>query len=50
MTPANTYPPKAAANYVLAILVLGYILSFIDRNILALLVGPIREEYSLTNF
>lgn len=50
MTPVNTYPPKAAANYVLVILVLAYILSFIDRNILALLVGPIREEYSLTDF
>ncbi|HCS28644.1 MAG TPA: MFS transporter [Spongiibacteraceae bacterium] len=50
MKPVNAYPPKAAANYVLVILVLAYILSFIDRNILALLVGPIREEYALTDF
>lgn len=50
MKPETSYPPKAAANYVLVILVLAYILSFIDRNILALLVGPIREEYALTDF
>lgn len=47
---ANPYPSRASANYVLVILVLAYILSFIDRNILALLVGPIREEFALTDF
>ncbi len=50
MKPEHDYPPAATANYVLVILVLAYILSFIDRNILALLVGPIREEFALTDF
>ncbi len=46
----SSYPRPAAANYVLVMLVLAYILSFIDRNILALLVGPIRAEFELSDF
>lgn len=41
---------SSGANYVLAILLVAYILSFIDRNILALLVGPIREDFQITDF
>lgn len=50
MTTAAPYPRPLTANTVLALLVVAYILSFIDRNILALLVGPIRQEFDLTDF
>jgi MFS family permease len=38
------------ANYILALLLLAYILSFIDRLVLSLMVGPIREEFNITDF
>ncbi len=40
----------AASHYVLGVLLLAYILSFIDRNILALLVGPIRQDFGIADF
>ena len=46
----QTYPPRLQANYALFILLVAYILSFIDRNILAVLVGPIRDDFSITDF
>ena len=46
----NEYEKPIYANYVLALLLLAYILSFIDRNILALLVGPIREDFQISDF
>lgn len=38
------------SHFVLGILLLSYILSFIDRNILSLLVGPIREDFNISDF
>lgn len=38
------------ANYVLSLLLTAYILSFIDRQVLSLLVGPIRAEFQITDF
>lgn len=38
------------ANYVLALLLVAYILSFVDRLVLSMLVGPIREEFQITDF
>lgn len=35
---------------VLSLLLLAYILSFIDRNIMAILVKPIREEFEINDF
>ncbi|HUH36334.1 MAG TPA: MFS transporter [Spongiibacteraceae bacterium] len=49
-TPDDDLPPQGYANYVLAVLLAAYILSFVDRNILALLVGPIRAEFDITDF
>ncbi len=46
----DEYPSTGAANYALALLFLAYVLSFIDRQILALLVGPIRAEFGITDF
>ena len=30
---------------VLGVLLLAYILSFVDRNVMAVLIGPIREDF-----
>lgn len=38
------------ANYLLGVLLLAYVLSFVDRNILAILVGPIRQEFAISDF
>ncbi|MBV1919874.1 MAG: MFS transporter [Pseudomonadales bacterium] len=39
-----------ASHYALGVLLIAYILSFIDRNIMALLVGPIREDFNISDF
>lgn len=46
----SPYPNSWYANYVLAVLLLAYIFSFIDRNVLALLVGPIRDDFAVSDF
>lgn len=49
-TEEDNYPGLGAASYALALLFVAYILSFVDRQILSLLVGPIREEFGITDF
>jgi MFS family permease len=44
------YPAPRYSIYVLVVLLLAYILSFIDRNVLAMLVGPIRQEFEISDF
>ena len=44
------YPSLASASYLLSLLFVAYIFSFIDRSILALLVGPIREDFGISDF
>jgi len=44
------YPQLGSASYTLALLFVAYIFSFIDRQILALLVGPIRADFGITDF
>ena len=39
------WPSSAQAWYLIAVLMVAYVLSFIDRVVLALLVGPIRAEW-----
>lgn len=39
-----------AAHYALGVLLLAYILSFIDRNVMAVLIGPIREDFAISDF
>jgi MFS family permease len=41
---------RPAALYALLVLLLAYILSFIDRNVMAVLVGPIREDFAISDF
>ena len=48
--PESDYPSVGAANYGVVLLFFAYVLSFLDRNILSLLVGPIREQFGITDF
>lgn len=38
------------ANYALFVLLLAYILSFVDRNVMAVLIGPIRQQFDISDF
>lgn len=46
----RSYPVPLRANYVLLVLVGAYILSFVDRQMLNLLVGPIRADLGIGDF
>lgn len=46
----DDYPSLTTASYLLSLLFVAYIFSFIDRSILALLVGPIREDFGISDF
>ncbi len=48
--PESDYPSVGAANYGVVLLFFAYVLSFLDRNILSLLIGPIREQFGITDF
>ena len=50
LTDEREYPPLSVASYALVLLFIAYVLSFIDRQILSLLVGPIREQFGITDF
>ena len=38
------------ANKLLILLLIAYILSFIDRNIMSVLIGPIRQDFDISDF
>ena len=44
------YPPAARAWFVVAVLYLAYMLAFVDRQIIAYLVAPIRQDLGITDF
>ncbi len=44
------YPSARQANFALAILVLAYVFSLLDRNMLSLMVGPIRQNLGISDF
>jgi MFS family permease len=46
----DTYPSFRTANTTLIILFAIYVLSFVDRQILSLMVGPIRETFGISDF
>ncbi len=48
--PADNTHTLPGARFVLAMLLLAYILSFVDRQILSLLVGPIRDDLGIGDF
>ncbi|MBP01505.1 MAG: MFS transporter, partial [Rhodospirillaceae bacterium] len=45
----SQYPNPKYAWYVTTLLLLAYILSFIDRQIMGLLIEPIKEDLNLTD-
>ncbi len=47
--PATPYPSTPYAWYVVSVLTLAYIVSFLDRQIFALLVQPIRQDLGLSD-
>ncbi len=47
--PQDGYPPIRVACYLVGVLIIANILSFVDRQILALLVGPIRRDLAITD-
>ncbi len=47
--PNESYPPRAYAWYAVAVLTIAYMFSFIDRQILNLLVGPIRRDLGISD-
>ncbi|MEM8501280.1 MAG: MFS transporter [Pseudomonadota bacterium] len=46
----TSYPSRFTANYALAILLLAYIFSFIDRQVLSLLVEPMKADLGISDF
>ncbi|MDE0988114.1 MAG: MFS transporter [Pseudomonadales bacterium] len=46
---ANTIYSKKYRNYALGVLFLGYVVNFIDRSILSILLEPIKKELLLTD-
>ncbi|GIX30587.1 MAG: MFS transporter [Porticoccaceae bacterium] len=42
--------PTPSAYYALGVLLIAYILSFIDRNVMAVLIGPIRADLEISDF
>lgn len=45
----SDWPPASQAWYALAVLILAYLFSYIDRQILSMLVGPIKTDLGLTD-
>jgi MFS family permease len=48
--PVSRSSAEGQARYALAVLLLAYILSFIDRNVMAVLIGPIRAQFDISDF
>jgi MFS family permease len=46
---SDSYPSPFRANYALTMLMLAYILSFVDRQILALLIEPMKADLHLSD-
>ncbi|MFV8817974.1 spinster family MFS transporter [Haliea sp. E17] len=50
VTSASMEKPAPGAYYALGVLLAAYILSFIDRNVMAVLIGPIRADLHISDF
>ena len=44
------FPAALQANYALGLMFAAYILSFIDRQVLGVMIGPIKADLQLTDF
>lgn len=47
---ANDFPAPLQANYALGLMFAAYILSFIDRQVLGVMIGPIKADLNLSDF
>lgn len=47
---ADGYPGALSANYALGLMFAAYILSFIDRQVLGVMIGPIKADLHLSDF
>lgn len=47
--PTHAYPSAARARFTVCLLMLALVLSFIDRQIISLLVGPIRQDLDISD-
>jgi MFS family permease len=47
---SDTYPSHARAWYAVGVLYVAYVLAFVDRQIIAFLVAPIRADLNITDF
>lgn len=47
--PQVQYPPAGRAWYMVALLTVAYVVSFVDRNILGLLIDPIKADLGLSD-
>lgn len=48
--PEKPFPPINYAWYVVGVLMLIYVFSFVDRQILALLIEPIKKDFGISDF
>jgi MFS family permease len=46
----RSFPSRSRANLILGMLVAAYIVSFLDRQILSLMIGPVRASLGVTDF
>ncbi|WP_404478627.1 MFS transporter [Novosphingobium sp. BL-52-GroH] len=46
----EAFPSRARANLLLAVLLMAYICSYLDRQILAMMVGPVRNALHISDF
>ncbi len=47
--PAAEAPSSAYANYVLGVLFIVYVFNFVDRQVLSVFIGPIKEEFGASD-
>jgi len=47
---SHSYPPHVRAWYAVGVLYVAYVLAFVDRQIIAFLVAPIRADLGITDF
>ena len=47
--PAANWPPSRTAWYTVVVLMVAYLFSYVDRQILSMLVGPIKADLGLTD-
>lgn len=47
--PAERLPSRAYANFVLGVLVAVYVVNYVDRQLISILIEPIKAEFGATD-